>query len=41
MSDKVCSNCKSTDEDVKLIKYYSKGEKDYVCVRCLPMFIHG
>ncbi|MEE9594400.1 MAG: hypothetical protein V3V92_03275 [Candidatus Hydrothermarchaeales archaeon] len=41
MSDKVCSNCKATDEDVKLIKYHFKGEDDYVCVRCLPMFIHG
>ncbi|MCS4540995.1 MAG: hypothetical protein HY929_01530 [Euryarchaeota archaeon] len=36
-----CSNCKRTDNEVKLIQYYFKGKKDFVCVQCLPFFIHG
>jgi hypothetical protein len=36
-----CTNCKRSDEEVKLLKFFHKGREDYVCVRCLPMFIHG
>ncbi|MEE8168258.1 MAG: hypothetical protein V3T58_05245 [Candidatus Hydrothermarchaeales archaeon] len=41
MEQKKCSNCSRTDDEVKLIPYYSKGKEDFVCVHCLPMFIHG
>ncbi|MFQ5816244.1 MAG: hypothetical protein ACE5G7_07085 [Candidatus Hydrothermarchaeaceae archaeon] len=39
--DRKCSNCGRSDEVVKLIRYYTKGNEDYVCMQCLPMFIHG
>jgi hypothetical protein len=36
-----CFNCKRTDDDEKLLSFRHKGEEKYVCVKCLPMLIHG
>lgn len=36
-----CAFCSSTDSERPIIEYVYKGEKRYVCVRCLPMLIHG
>lgn len=36
-----CSNCKRSDSEEKLIKFRHRGKEDYVCVHCLPYFIHG
>ena len=41
MGEAKCSNCSRSDEEVKLIQYRHKGEDAFVCVHCLPMFIHG
>ncbi len=41
MTDAECFNCKNKSTDAPLIKI-EKDEKDgWVCVRCLPMLIHG
>ena len=36
-----CSVCNATSDDRVLLKGEQKGEKAWVCVRCLPMLIHG
>lgn len=36
-----CVNCGSNDEEVRLLKFAYKGKEDYVCLKCLPIFIHG
>lgn len=38
---KICKVCQATsDERIVLCGEY-KGERVWVCVRCLPMLIHG
>ncbi len=36
-----CFNCKRSEEEEKLLTFRHKGESKYVCVKCLPMLIHG
>ena len=37
----VCLNCGAGENERVLLRVLHKGEKGYVCVRCLPQFIHG
>ncbi len=39
--EKKCFNCSNTSHDAPLISVTVKGEDKSVCVRCLPMLIHG
>jgi len=36
-----CLNCGATSQEKVLLPCEDKGEKKYVCVRCLPVLIHG
>ena len=36
-----CSLCGVTENDRPLLPMKSKGESEWVCVRCLPGLIHG
>ncbi|CAA7601182.1 Hypothetical protein DEACI_1835 [Acididesulfobacillus acetoxydans] len=36
-----CSHCGTTSELTPVLKYVYQGEEKTVCVRCLPMLIHG
>lgn len=36
-----CVFCGNTDNERPIIEFVHKGEKKHVCVRCLPMLIHG
>jgi len=36
-----CFNCGSTSDDKVLLSCEYKNEDLYVCVRCLPVLIHG
>jgi plastocyanin len=36
-----CFNCKRTEDDEMLLAFRHKGKYDYVCVKCMPMLIHG
>lgn len=36
-----CLNCGSSSENAVLLSCVREGENDYVCVKCLPMLIHG
>lgn len=36
-----CFNCRNTSNEAPLIKVEVKGVEQWVCVRCLPMLIHG
>ena len=36
-----CLHCGSTSDQVVLLHCESKGELKWVCVRCLPILIHG
>ena len=40
-SKKQCAVCEATSEDRVLLEGEQKGEKINVCVRCLPVLIHG
>ncbi|MFC2038247.1 hypothetical protein ACFLUG_00540 [Chloroflexota bacterium] len=37
----VCSVCGVNSDERVLINAENKGEQTWVCVRCLPTFIHG
>lgn len=39
--DHKCLNCSSTSDDRPLIVCEFKGKESWVCVRCLPVLIHG
>lgn len=39
--DVSCLNCGNTSKDLVYLKCVYNGEEKYVCVRCLPMLIHG
>lgn len=41
MSDRKCFNCGNTSKEAPLLLVEIKGEEKGVCVRCLPMLIHG
>ncbi|MFQ6050795.1 MAG: hypothetical protein ACE5K4_03805 [Candidatus Hydrothermarchaeota archaeon] len=41
MSMNKCLNCGNTSEEIPLIKCEVKGEQKWVCVKCLPVLIHG
>jgi len=36
-----CFNCGSTEKDRVYLKCYVEGQEELVCVRCLPVLIHG
>jgi hypothetical protein len=36
-----CFNCKRSEDEEKLLQFRHKGEDNFVCVKCLPMLIHG
>ncbi|SMC75809.1 ATP-binding protein [Sporomusa malonica] len=36
-----CSLCGITEHERPLLPIKSKGESDWVCVRCIPRLIHG
>ncbi len=36
-----CSKCGKGEDAVRLIEYRYQGKKEHVCVRCLPVFVHG
>lgn len=36
-----CLNCGATSNDRPLLQLEIKGSNDCVCVRCLPILIHG
>ncbi len=36
-----CSLCKVSEMDQPLLPMKSKGESEWVCVKCLPRLIHG
>lgn len=36
-----CHLCGTTEHDRPLLPIKSKGESDWVCVRCIPRLIHG
>lgn len=39
--DHKCLNCGIASNDVLLLSCEFKGENLYVCVKCLPVLIHG
>jgi hypothetical protein len=41
MSENKCFNCSNTSKNAALIKCEVNEEEKWVCVRCLPMLIHG
>lgn len=36
-----CMNCGATSDEKVLLPCEDKGEQKHVCVRCLPVLIHG
>ncbi len=36
-----CFNCKRSEDDERLLAFRYQGKDDYVCVKCMPMLIHG
>jgi len=38
---KKCVNCSRSQEEVPIVEFYLRQEKHHICVRCLPMLIHG
>lgn len=36
-----CLTCGATDDDRVYLKCVHEGEEKLVCVRCLPVLIHG
>lgn len=38
---KTCLNCGMSENERVLVSVREKGEDKYVCVRCLPVLIHG
>ncbi len=36
-----CSRCDTGEEEVPLIPFRWQGQSQWVCVRCLPVLIHG
>ncbi len=36
-----CFNCSRSDDEEKLLLFRHKGKDSHVCVKCLPMLIHG
>jgi len=36
-----CAHCGISSDRRPLVSYLFKGEQRWVCVRCLPMLIHG
>ncbi|MBI4295964.1 MAG: hypothetical protein HY667_02465 [Chloroflexi bacterium] len=38
---KKCLVCKATSHERVLLRALEKGQEVWVCVRCLPMLIHG
>ncbi len=41
MEEKKCFNCGNTSRDAPLLRVEIADEDKRVCVRCLPMLIHG
>ncbi len=39
--ENTCLNCKTTSEQAVLLQCENKGKLEWVCVRCLPILIHG
>lgn len=39
--DHKCLNCGIKSESVVLLSCEFKGEDLYMCIKCLPAFIHG
>ncbi len=39
--DHKCLNCGVASEEVLLLSCEYKGESFYVCIKCLPVLIHG
>ncbi|MBE0428456.1 MAG: hypothetical protein IBX61_01100 [Thermoleophilia bacterium] len=40
-TDVKCLSCGSTSDHVVLLSCVRDSNQEYVCVRCLPMLIHG
>jgi hypothetical protein len=40
-TEKKCLVCKATSADRVLLQAEEKGKSAWVCVRCLPVLIHG
>lgn len=36
-----CFNCGNTSNDAPLLQVERGGKLEWVCVRCLPILIHG
>ncbi|MHB1166916.1 MAG: ATP-binding protein [Carboxydocellales bacterium] len=36
-----CKNCGTSEYDQVLLPIRSKGESEWICVKCLPRLIHG
>lgn len=36
-----CSLCQTSEMEVPLLPMKTKGESEWVCVKCLPLLIHG
>jgi len=36
-----CFHCGTSSDERVLLKCEEKGEEKHVCVRCLPVLIHG
>jgi len=36
-----CANCGTTSELTPVLTYVHQGEEKHICMRCLPMLIHG
>ncbi|MFQ5800697.1 MAG: hypothetical protein ACE5HH_03120 [Candidatus Hydrothermarchaeales archaeon] len=41
MAEHACFNCSNTSKDAPLLRCEIDEEEKWVCVRCLPMLIHG
>lgn len=41
MTEVKCFNCGASETDRAYLKCHFKGKEDWVCVRCLPVLIHG
>ncbi len=40
-NENTCLNCGTTSDQAVLLKCENKGKPEWVCVRCLPVLIHG
>ncbi len=38
---KICTVCKENEDKRILLHAVVEGKEDYVCVKCLPILIHG